>query len=59
MSSIVILVLFIGGCVLLTALLAAGGSGWRAGIQAAKGFGGWIGGLLLLALAVWAFMPAP
>lgn len=56
MPSILILVLFIGGCVLWTALLAAGGSGWRAGIQAAKGFGAWIGGLLLLGVIVWAGM---
>lgn len=56
MPSILILALFICGCVLWTALLAAGGSGWRAGFQAVKGFGGWIGGLLLLGALVWAGM---
>lgn len=59
MPSILKLALFIGACVLVTALMAAGGSGWRAGLQAAKGFGGWIGALLLIGLVVWVCMPAP
>lgn len=53
MSSIVKLALFLCGLVLVTALMAAGGSGWKAGFQAAKGFGLWLGGMLLIGLVVY------
>lgn len=58
MPSIVKLGLFIIGCVLFTGMLAAGGSGWRGGWEAIKGFGGWIGALLLIGLIVWLFTTA-
>jgi hypothetical protein len=41
------LALFLLGCVVFTALMAAGGSGWRGGWAAFKFFGGWMGGLLM------------
>jgi hypothetical protein len=59
MLSIVVLGLFIAGCVLVTVLMAVAGSGRRAAWPAFKGFGGWIGGLLLVGFLVWAFMPVP
>lgn len=59
MPSWLIMALFLVGCVLFTALLAAGGSGWRAGIEAFKGFGAWMGGLLLFGFLVWLLMPIP
>lgn len=50
MPSIVKLALYLFGLVVFTALLAAGGSGWRGGWAAFKGFGAWMGALLLLGL---------
>lgn len=55
MPSIVKLFLCLLALVAWTGLLAAGGSGWRAGWAASKFFGAWIGGILLVGLGIWAF----
>lgn len=59
MPSIVKLILCLLALVAWTGLLAAGGSGWRAGVKAAKFFGVWIGGILLVGLIIWACTATP
>jgi hypothetical protein len=53
MPKLLLLILFIVGCVCWTALLAAAGSGWRAGVTAFKAYGAWMLGLALFGALTW------
>lgn len=48
-----IMSLFLAGCVAWTGLLAAGGSGWRAGLSAIRFFGGWMIAMVAAGFIVW------